>query len=373
MRNRMGESSALITVGVFILVIFAITVADLVTPLGHISLAERRKLAQFPELSLKRVLDGSFTSNYATFMKDQIVFRDGFRALKALAEFELFRKGENNGVYVVDGSIYDKFYIVNQRYIDRASELINLLIDSIDSDRVYLSVIPSKAHVLDGNAYLLSDQNAIADDLSSEVNATYIDIMSLSRDSGAELYYRTDHHWTTQGAILVYETLITAMGYTPVENYNLEVVTDTYVGSNYGRATLPYLEKDSINLARNEMIDALTICRYTAADACDQSDTVYFREKVDDLDPYDVFLGGASPIIIIENKNIQSGQELVIFKDSYSHTLAPFLAQHFSKVTLIDLRYVRKELILQNFDLDGKTVLFLYSTTILNTDPQILN
>jgi hypothetical protein len=69
----------------------------------------------------------------------------------------------------------------------------------------------------------------------------------------------------------------------------------------------------------------------------------------------------------------QGDRELVLFKDSYAHALAPFLAQHFSKVTLFDLRYVRKEYLLDHFDLRDKTVLFLYSTTILNTDPQILN
>ena len=75
---------------------------------------------------------------------------------------------------------------------------------------------------------------------------------------------------------------------------------------------------------------------------------------------------------VIENDR-SPDEELILFKDSYSHALAPFLAQHFRRVTLFDLRYVRKELILDRFDLSGKTVLFLYSTTILNTDPQILN
>ena len=308
-----------------------------------------------------------------TYLKDQIVYRDGFRALKAVVELNLLRKRENNGVYVVDGNIYDKFYGINQHYIDRATELINSLIDSIDSDRIYLSIIPSKANRLDADVYLLSNQKEIADDLSQHVNASYIDIMDPNQDSSTNHYYRTDHHWTTQGAFEVYKVLITAMGYTPVEAYTLEEVTDSYVGSNYGRAALPYIEKDSIILAHNAVIDALAICRYTTADACDASDSVYFREKINDLDPYDVFLGGASPVIVIENAQIQSNQELVIFKDSYAHTLAPFLAQHFSKVTLIDLRYVRKELIFQNFDVDGKMVLFLYSTTILNTDPRILN
>jgi hypothetical protein len=86
-----------------------------------------------------------------------------------------------------------------------------------------------------------------------------------------------------------------------------------------------------------------------------------------------VFLGGAAPVTVIENALAPNDDELVLFKDSYAHSLAPFLAQHFRTVTLFDLRYVRKELIFEQFELDGKAVLFLYSTTILNTDPRILN
>ena len=128
-----------------------------------------------------------------------------------------------------------------------------------------------------------------------------------------------------------------------------------------------------ILLAHNANLDAMSVCRYESTDTFQCFDSIYFRENASGLDPYDVFLGGAGPIIVIENERAQSDEELIIFKDSYAHALAPFLAQHFRKVTLFDLRYVRKEYIFDNFDLNGKTVLFIYSTTILNTDPQILN
>jgi hypothetical protein len=286
----------------------------------------------------------------------------------------VLRKSENNGVYVVDGNLYDKFYGINQRYIERAADLIDRIIATIDADGVYLSVIPSKAHLLDPGRYLLSDQGAIASHLREHVNASYIDLMDLLKEGGTDLYYRTDHHWATQGAIQAYKALVTAMGYEPVEEYDFEQVTDSYVGSNYGKAALRSIEKDRIFLAHNPHLAHMSVCRYETADAFECFDSVYFREKASGLDPYDVFLGGAGPIIVIENDRAQgNNEELVVFKDSYAHVLAPFLAQHFSKVTLFDLRYVRKELIVENFDLTGKTVLFLYSTTLLNTDPKILN
>ena len=365
----------LIVATVFIAFIFGLTSTDLIAASVEVSVAERRKLAQRPAFSLERALEGRFAGDYARFLQDQVVFRDGWRAIKAFVEMSVLRKSENNGVYVVDGNLYDKFYGINERYVERAAGLIDRIIAAIDADRVYLSVIPSKAHVLvrDRDRYLLSDQNTIARHLREHVNASYIDLMDLFKESSPELYYRTDHHWTTQGAIQAYKALVTAMGYEPVEDYGFEQITDSYVGSNYGKAALRSIAKDSITLAHNAHLDRLSVCRYETADAFDCFDSVYFREKAGGLDPYDVFLGGAAPIIVIENDLAQSREELVVFKDSYAHALAPFLAQHYARVTLFDLRYVRKEYILDHFDLNGKTVLFLYSTTILNTDPQILN
>ena len=79
------------------------------------------------------------------------------------------------------------------------------------------------------------------------------------------------------------------------------------------------------------------------------------------------------PIIEISNPAAETDRDLVIFKDSYAHALAPFLAQHYKTVTLFDLRFVRRQLVLDNFDLSQKDVLFLYGAAVLNTDPQILN
>jgi hypothetical protein len=363
----------LIVAIVFIVFVSGLTVADLVAAPAEVSVAERRKLAQRPAFSLERALDGRFAGDYARFLQDQVVFRDGWRAIKAFVELRVLRKSENNGVYVVDGNLYDKFYGINERYIERAAGLIDRIVALIDADRVYLSVIPSKAHVLDRGRYLLSDQNAIAGYLGAHVNVSYIDLMDVFEAGGPDLYYRTDHHWTTQGAIQAYKVLVTAMGYELVEDYDFEQITDSYVGSNYGKAALEFLEKDRIYLAHSAHLDDMTVCRYETADAFECFDSVYFRDKASGLDPYDVFLGGAGPIIVIENDRAQGDEELVVFKDSYAHVLAPFLAQHFSRTMLFDLRYVKKEYILDHFGLSGKTVLFLYSTTILNTDPQILN
>jgi|GEM_PF-2514630 len=363
----------LITITIFIIIICGLTVPGLFKEPAEISISERRKLAQSPEISVEAIFNGSFAEDYREFLQDQAVLREDFRAIKSFVERKILLKKENNEVYVVDNNLYDKFYGINQRYIERDATLINNIKDSIDSDKIYLSVIPSKAQMLDRSKYLLSDQNFIANHLKQNVNAAYVDLMGLATKGNENLYYVTDHHWTTEGAIQAYKILIAAMGYEPITDYTFELVTDSYVGSNYGKAASKSIEKDRIYLAHNEYLDNMMVRRYETLDNYKDFDSIYFRNEIGSLDPYDVFIGGLGPITVIENDRAQSDEELIMFKDSYSHSLAPFLAQHFKKVTLFDLRYVRKELIFQNFDLSGKTVLFIYSTTILNTDPQILN
>ena len=358
---------------VFIAFVFGLTLLGLFKETDEISVLERRDLAQSPDVSFDRVFDGQFTQDYMVYLQDQTVFRDEFRFIKSLVERKLLLKPENNGVYVVGDNIYDKFYGIQDRLIDRAAKLMDEIATSIDSDHVYLSVIPSKAQMLDKTRYLLSDQNLIADTLEHNVDAIYVDLMGLATPGNEHLYYVTDPHWTTQGAIRAYEILAQAMGYEPVQSYDFEVATDSYVGSNYGKAASWAIVKDTIYLAHNELLDSMSTCRFETLEISTCFDSVYLREKEKELDPYDVFLGGLGPIIVITNEQAQSDEELIIFKDSYAHVLAPFLAQHFKQVTLFDLRYVRRELILENFELDGKKVLFLYSTSVLNTDPQILN
>lgn len=58
------------------------------------------------------------------------------------------------------------------------------------------------------------------------------------------------------------------------------------------------------------------------------------------MDAYDLFLTGAAAFLILENKNNLGGRELVIFRDSFASSLAPLLMEGYSKITLIDLRYL---------------------------------
>ena len=94
---------------------------------------------------------------------------------------------------------------------------------------------------------------------------------------------------------------------------------------------------------------------------------VYDPAAIGNVDPYDVFLGGPQAVVTIENPNAVSDRHIVIFRDSFASSLAPLMIDSFREITLVDLRYVRSDLLGEYVDFENADILFLYSTSMLNT------
>ena len=104
------------------------------------------------------------------------------------------------------------------------------------------------------------------------------------------------------------------------------------------------------------------------------ADRHYFLDKLTDgtsMDNYDIFLDGPAALITIENPHAETDKELILFRDSFGSSIAPLFAEAYAKVTLVDLRYLSSDYLSQFVEFGGKDVLFLYSTTILNTSEML--
>lgn len=358
---------------VFLVFVFGLTVLNVFTPARDVSTLERRALAQRPRITVDGVVSGRYMEDYASYMQDQAALRDPLRFLKSSVERGVFRKVENNGVYVVGDRVYDKFYGIRDSLTTTAAQRMNEIIAALDEPQAYLALVPTKAQGLRHDGYLLSDQDQIADALRDTVDATYVDLMDLADGDIEARYYGADPHWTTAGVIRAYEVLARGLGLEPVVDYRFEMLSDAYIGSEYGKAASWRVPLDTIELAHNDVLDAMTISREETADRIVRYDSVYVPPGPATVDLYDVFLGGLAPIIVITNEQAPSDARLVIFKDSYAHAIAPFLAQHYAEVTLVDLRYVQRRYVLDHVDFEGATTLFLYCTSVINTDPRVLN
>lgn len=113
--------------------------------------------------------------------------------------------------------------------------------------------------------------------------------------------------------------------------------------------------------------EVLRQCKVTSYDTGKAEDTViYNMEKANGNDAYELFLSGTSALQIIENPNAAAERELVVFRDSFGSSLIPLLVDSYSKITVIDTRYVQSKMVGKLVDFHGQDTLFIYSTVILN-------
>lgn len=332
--------------------------------LGHTdsSQSERRKLAKWPKLTWTALLSGNYMDNAEKAAADQFPLRDIFRGAKALYLRYVMGTLDNNGIYVHDGSAGKLDYPLSadsvKNTVDKIQNIVDTHLTGTDV-KCYYSVVPDKNYYLaSALGYPAMDYTAMENILSAGLNMTYVDLFDLLE---AEDYYRTDPHWRQECLAPVVEALTRAMGVSTPQNFSGTQAGD-FAGAYVGQSALP-LKPDRLVYLQSQ---ALSAC--TAYDpVTGQQIPIYDLEKMGSRDPYELFLCGASPIQVIENPAAQTDRELVLFRDSFGSSLAPLLAPAYSKVTLIDLRYMDSRLISQYVTFDHQDVLFLYSTLILNS------
>ena len=127
-----------------------------------------------------------------------------------------------------------------------------------------------------------------------------------------------------------------AMGFTPVswDMYDFEKVSDSFFGTLYSKA-----------IYWNQKPDDFYIPRYKGENTLTQQtgdtvrDDLYWTEFLKEKDKYSTFLGGNHSVDVIRNSAVKDGGKLLLIKDSYANCMIPFLAQHFSEIHVVDLRY----------------------------------
>ena len=208
------------------------------------------------------------------------------------------------------------------------------------------------------------DYNALVSSMLSGVKCDeYIDVFPLlSLDD----YYKTDTHWKQENLIDTAEFLLDSMG-TDADFSSLVVNTldKDFYGVYCGQSALP-LKAEKIQYFSGGYIDSLSVYDFENA----KNISVYDMEKADGKDPYEMYLSGSISLLSIENPNATTDKELVVFRDSFGSSIAPLLASGYSKVTLVDIRYINS-FVLGNFvNFENADVLFLYSTLVLNNSEQ---
>lgn len=353
----------ILTLCVFSLIIGLFSIWQIFKPTDEISQWERRKLAQFPSFSVQALISGDFREDFESYLSDQFPLRDSFRRIKSIVHFNVFNQSDNGGIYVAQGSASKLDPVLNEESVKNATNKINSIYEQYLKDtscRLFYSIVPDKNRYLaENNGYPAMDYEALEEIMRSELSyMTEIDISSyLEWDS----YYFTDSHWRQEKLGEVADAIRNAMNNGEEPEYT-EKNSGKFYGVYYGQSALP-LDEEELNYLTNDGIEGCTVYNYETG----KYTKVYDMEKRNGLDPYDIFLSGAASLLRIDNPEGEKGRELIVFRDSFGSSLVPLLISSYSKIILVDTRYIAPQLLGEYIDFDNQDVLFLYSTLLLNS------
>lgn len=330
-------------------------------PRQEVSLSERRKLEQFPVLSAQTLLDGRFMTKFEAFAQDQFPLRESFRKLKAGFSCGVLQKLDNNGIYLLDGSAAKLEYPLNEKSVAGAVEKFQAIYDQYlqNCGKIVLSVVPDKGYYLAApNGYPAMDYDALFAAMEAIPWTNYVDLTdTLCADS----YYATDTHWRQETLLAAAEKIAAALDVEIEDDYRLTALERPFCGVYYGQSALP-MKLDTLWLLESDTLDGCTVTNQDTGETA----SVYDRSKLDSRDLYDVFLSGPAGVLTVENPRGEKGRELIVFRDSFASSLVPLLVPGYSRVTLLDIRYVPTAYLEQFVDFGNQDVLFLYSTLVLN-------
>ena len=349
-------------------------IIGLLTPDRAFSDNENRVLAQRPKLSLTNLLDGSFTSDLEAYDSDQFVGRDGWVSLK-LAYDKLLGAKEENGVYLCkDGYLMEKQDAPDTEQLSRNEQAMRDFAAAFPDVRMHAAIIPNAVTVcadkLPKNAPVTDQRRQLKELKNALEGLDFIDVTkALCAHGDEELFYRTDHHWTSLGAKYAFEAMAPSLG---LKSASASTEYDVYRVSNSFEGTLAshsgsHAVRDAIDIyAPKTDVDYVVSIPDEQKTSC----SIYSSEALEGKDQYAVFLGGNHPQVDIRT-TADTGRTLLIFKDSYANCLVQFLLPYYDRIILIDARYYYDGAAAL-LNREGVTdVLYLYNLNTFLTDKSL--
>ena len=362
---RKGTQIALILLFCAWIAIFGVLYLTL--PGTDFSEQEKRVLASFPEVSAKTVFDGSFEAGLETWMSDHIPGRDALVGINAYYELASFRNGLG-GTILAGGRLYDAPESLNAEAVSRKTEILNRFYEK--------TALPMDVLIVPAAGYALEDTLPLHapypdGELAAQVRAELREGIRflwpeelLKESSPAQLYYATDHHLTSRGSYEVCRMYVESLGLTmpDASDYEIETHSD-FRGSMYSQSGLWGVEPDALEIWRSRNLGGVQV----SFDDREDSDDLFFPEHLAELDKYPTFLDGNHGLVTIETENADA-ENLLMIRDSFGHCFAPFAADSFHRIVLVDLRYYRKSVqeLAQEMEIDR--VLVLYGSDTFMTD-----
>lgn len=322
----------LVTVILFCGFLAVMTALYFLLPKQEFSENEKRFLSEFPVPQWDTVSSGDWGEDVETYLADHIPGRSFFVGLNSY--FELYTGRQAGKDVLLSGDrILEAPVQQDDAAIQRNMTAINSLAQNTGRN-IDLMIVPSAGWAGGQTGY---DDREIIHNIYSlaDTSLSTVDVLTVFQGR-SDLYFRTDHHWTSEGAYAAYSHLMARKDREyPAADYFTAEDAGQFLGSTYSRSALWLTEAEPLEIWHGS--DQLTV---ENAESEGLHQGVFYRERLEEADKYTVFLDGNHSLVRIHNPNAQG--RILVIRDSYSNLLGCFLAESYEEVVLIDLRYYKQ-------------------------------
>ena len=342
------DVNAVTTTIFFLMSLIVMAVLSAALPKKSVSELENRNLASMPAISVQSMLDGSWASGVQEYTQDHIAGRDNWIDFCSGVETSVFRKTDINDILLgKDGWMFSKNFAVKDSSQDQFDQNVDAVAEFCvrHGERVTFMLVPSAALIyadklpnwapqIEENALLTSAFFAAAAN-----GGRVLDLREVfyREKENIRLYYKTDHHWTTDGAYLAYLEYCALMDIPAVFSREAHTRQDVpgFLGTHYsaarwnraGSEILSYYVTDSIMTVFEVGGEDSFLPLYDMA--------LINREKLTHVDKYGAFLDGNHGYVELSGSGTD---KVLVVKDSYANSFVPFLTENYETVGVVDFR-----------------------------------
>ena len=362
----------------FLMMLGIICLFNLVSGDKEYSEKENRMLQQRPQFTLAGIESGRLMEQYESYLSDQFVGRNFWVSLKTRIDL-LAGKRESNGVFKGKNHyLLEDIASPDQEQMAQNIEAIESCENKYQDIPMYMMLVPNAANIESGKLpgfAVTEDQNQIFRNIQKELGdyINWVDVTkTLKKHKSEDIYYHTDHHWTTLGAFYAFQELASSMKLdtSKVSEWKSYAVTSEFNGTLSATSGYETGYEEPIYIYAPENIEDAPEVVVNYVNEKKKTATLYDSSKLEEKDKYAMFLGGNYPMIDIRT-TADTTDRLLLIKDSYANCLVPFLVPYYREIIIIDPRYYYGDITEVMESNKITSVLFLYNGNTFVEDNSI--
>lgn len=360
---------------IFVSVLAFVFVLNLVVKDKTYSSEENRVFQKAPAFSPAAYLSGRYENKMDKYATDQFVARDFFIKVKSAGDITM-GKLDSNGVFRCRNNyLMEDIVTPAEKDVKADLDALKAFHKKYKSKKMYFLLAPTSGNIL--SEYLplsvsMRDQNADMDSFFKSIKKIGIKPVDVRKalikeKKDKQIYYRTDHHWTTDGAYTAFKEAKKAMKLKSDAEYKAYPVKNDFVGTLKSKSGFTNGQNDQIKiyLPKDPKKHLESVIHYN--DTKEKTTNFYELGNLKKKDAYTVF-GGTNHSLYTVSTPTKKARNLLVIKDSYANCFIPFLTQDYRTITVVDPRYYYENIATVMKVNEVDEVLFLYNANTFFSD-----